>query len=334
MRKAFITSALLGAVIVLTMAGTAQAGQSLSSLIEFSGVAPGVQNTGSDDSREYLIDNDNDGKVSEGDYLRGILNINSMIDSVNLNLTNIGGNSPYNELTSLFMVEVYGKSDVADVNGKFNFSFAPTTAFVEANSLLGVGSGAMLLFYEDSANDFSVKYGIDTTALGPPYVRAPHPDAGTESDEYFASNGTFVWAMGFNGAMLDPDAVPDLDGDEITTLGEGWSATAFDDPTLVAGTDLGSGNFDFNRIFGGSGAWDSWVLDTFTSQFDATKQVEFTGDTQFQTGGATSGPWPIENEAQFNFKAISVPLPSAVWAGLAMLGALGFGANRRRKRSV
>jgi hypothetical protein len=332
MNRAFGTKAVLGMMAVLLVAGTASAGGSITSIVDFSNTPPiGTLNTGSDDSRELLIDLNGNGKADVGDTFRGILNINSMWNDTTNIITGIGGNSPNNEWTAIFQAVIVGKSATTNVNGEHDFAFGPSAIFAEANTLFGGASGAMFLFYEDAGNDFSVANGYDTDGtLGPAYVSG----AGGTSDEHYATNGIFTWAIGFNGVMgLGADGLA-ASGDEYTSLGEGWHATAFETPAGVAGTDLGSGNIDANRVFGAGGSFDSWILDTFVSQFDASSGVEFRGDTQFQRPLSGSPTWPIENEAQINFKAIGVPVPSAVWMGLAMLGALGIGANRRRKRSA
>lgn len=275
------------------------------------GLAPtGATNIVSDDSVEFLIQNDGNNTLDVGDAIRGIVNMNSL-QNLKVGLVDLGadGNS---EFSGLFQTLVIGKKFVGtDINGNslYNFSFGPDPAFAEANSL-GL-TGAMVLMYEDISPDFTVNQGI-------------------AGDIANATNGFYYWALGMNGTFgLGPDGIA-ASGDEHTDLDEAWIATnTLDTVPTVPQVNIGTANLALNRIFGAGGLGDSLALALQASAFGSNGGVEFTGSAEFQTTISGSN-WPIADEAEITFQVI-VPLPAAAWAGIAMLGLIGAGRKLRRR---
>lgn len=326
------TWAVVVACGLLAFTASAQAA-SIQSLVDFSGVpGNGTENKFADNSVEFLITNisSGSGTLDVGDIVRGILNI----DSVRNVGTGVDQDLSDNnvELSGIFQTEVIKKvaTGGTDSNGNplFDMWFGPSASlsFPEA-SALGLSASTMVVMWQDKSPDYQQTAGPDTDGtLGSPYVAG----GGGSSDEAFATDGTFFWGLGFNGATVS-DGMGGITG--VTTLSEAWKASGIRDVAGTFGTDptqIGSAFYSLNRILGANGLADGWKLDGQVGNFGSTK-VEVTGDTTFRVSNSQAA-WPVNDQANFTIFAVSaVPLPAAAWMGIALLGALGLGRRLRRR---
>jgi hypothetical protein len=130
-------------------------------------------NTSSDESREYLIDNvrnvDNagnpivgttTGQLDVGDSLRTFFNMNTLNSAGG----NLGGATPNNQWSGLAQIMVISKTP-SGIPGFFNYTFGPDPAFaadigggVYATGIAG-GLGAMVMFFESVPHTAAFDYG-------------------------------------------------------------------------------------------------------------------------------------------------------------------------------
>jgi len=287
---------------VLALASTSQAA-TITQIIQ--GNSGGQLNTASDDSVEVIIDRNSNGTLDVGDSLRGIFRILTLEPGLpgDGGSTILGGGTSNNEWTGIFQTEVVRKVDNGD--GTYGFYFGPDSTFSEANTLLGAGSGAMALFYEQGPTH-------DYSTTGGPF----------SSDITHATNGDFFWALGFNGTV---------GANGLTNLDEGWfSEETLDSiPGGVVPVGIGLANFALNRVGAVAGNGTGISITLQPSIFGSNQGVEFSGSSEFQS--VPGGNWPISDELELNFIAF-VPVPGAAWMGLALLGGL-LGVRIRRRRS-
>lgn len=297
--RTFGIALVVAACGVLALASTSQAA-TISQIIQAN--SGGQLNTASDDSVEIIIQRDGNSTLDVGDSLRGIFRINTLEpglpgDGGSTFLTGVN-----NEWTGIFQTEVIRKIDNGD--GTFDFYFGPDSTFAEATALLGAGSGAMALFFEQGP-----VHNYSTTG-GP-----------LSSDIAHATDGDYFWALGFNGTVQ---------ASGITNLDEGWlSENSLDSipggPTPVG---IGLANFALNRVGAVVGNGTGITIVPQASIFGSNQGVEFSGSSEFQS--VPGGAWPVSNELELNFIAF-VPVPAAAWMGLALLGGL-LGVRMRRRR--
>ena len=148
----------LGSAAVLALAGVGVSAQA-ASVGSVLGSGPYLL---SDNSAEYLINGDpqdTDTTVDVGDRLRGIFTIDTVQPNDGSSpATSIGGTSSVNELTAIFDITV---TDKTTFNGStclqaFCWTFGTTASFAAEAAAAGFTNtdGAMVMFFEDSANDF------------------------------------------------------------------------------------------------------------------------------------------------------------------------------------
>ena len=209
-----------GSVLVLSvclisalMIGQAQAGDILSLFQEGT-------NQASDENREYLIDRvaTVPGQIDVGDSWRGIVGINTL-NSPN---ANVGGMTPNNEWTGVYQVKVASKEEIGGAgSGIFYFTFEPDPEFeadlsggIGAPSGFAPGQGAIIVMFEDPANNFALDFddpspatppaGPDDGTLGqtvPPSSAdvSVGPYATEEAFVATAVDGDHFWTLGFAG---------------------------------------------------------------------------------------------------------------------------------------
>lgn len=289
-----ITLTAISALAALGIAGTANAASVSSQLFN------GFQLL-SDNSAEYLVKGANNTDpllattVEVGDSLSGILSIDTVEQTGSANHLGSGG---VNELTAIFQITVVGK-DTNGVNGcatAFCFSFAPSTSF--ATDLSGDArwagvdtTGAMVAFYEDSANDYN-RLGTDLNA-----------------DIASASGGSAFWLAGIGGAN------------------DFWAANAVSDNIAAIGATPVPGNGGgYNVGLSLLGNPHGPMLDLVNC---LNGPVNFCGSgSLLGTGGATT---PFDSFDDVNFAVNVVPEPATLGVfGLGLLG-MGAFARRRRK---
>lgn len=302
----------------------------ITSLIDFDPTGD-TTNQISDDSVENIINVVGSPLTLDvGDFVEGILNITALGDEDNT-LKTIGSGTSNNELTAIFRTKVIKKTFsnagldgiVGTPDDQYTIAFGPDDTWAAAAALgvaggAGTGTGAMVIFFEDSAQNF--------TKSGP-----------TGTDWANASDGKYFWALGFN------TAVP-AGANFNATTGEGWVATSRD---TVPSTNIqiGTAVYALNRVFSTNapsgttpipGIGEGYVLALQAGQFsdavDGSDYVEIRGSTSFNAQLGSSSGWNVNNQAEFFIVPLSVvPLPAAAWAGLALLGALGIGRRLRRR---
>jgi MYXO-CTERM domain-containing protein len=317
---AFVAVALgvaLAAAAPVATAGTVTG--TLAGAGAFTGTSPGASVHGDDDAREYLLtDVNDDGKLDVGDVLRGMFQLTQAQVTPPSSLTNtvdFGGNSGNNEWTGLFQIKITGKS--GNATDGYTFTFGPDAGFSEAGAL-GLAGKAMVLLYEDSGVD----YTQNTTAL----LTSTEDLIGT------AKNGSLFWTLGYTGAL-------NSDGEAAAASGEGWSTTAgaSDNPALPisnSSNTLASFNLGLNRV-SSQGTGGGWVMDLLADASLGFSDVEFLGAGTVQPKGNLVTPFEIiGDKVSLDFQPVSVPTPTAVLAGFALLGLMGLGRVRRRRQLV
>lgn len=317
------TWAVLIACGLLAFAGSAQAAN-VTSLIDFDPTGS-TTNQVSDDSVENILNFT--GALKVGDIIEGVLNITALGNTANT-LKTIGSGTSNNELTAIFRTVVHQVTFSNNgVDGTFGtgddiytVSFVPDDTWAFAASLgvaggAGTGTGAMVIFFEDTAQNF--------TKSGP-----------TATDIANATDGKYFWSLGMNTAVAA--------GDNFNSAGEGWLATTR--LTLPpANNQIGTAVYSLNRVFSTlpasgttpiPGIGDGYELALQEGAFSASgvKDVEVLGTTTFNSQLGSSSGWNVNNQAEFFVVPLSVvPVPAAAWMGMALLGALGLGRRLRRR---
>ncbi|MCK4851592.1 MAG: hypothetical protein KAS86_00620, partial [Candidatus Omnitrophica bacterium] len=238
-RTTWFGSVLILSVCIISalMIGQAQAGD-----IDILSLFTEGTNQASDENREYLIDRtyaadplgpdglagtaDDPtgvgvvGQLDEGDSLRGIVGINTL-NSAN---ANVGGTTGTNEWTGVFQIKVASKEEMGQTgSGIFRLTFEPDPDFeTDLSGGIGVpngfvpGPGAIIVMFEDSANNFALDFddlspatppaGLDDGTPAPQDVPPSSADVSVGpylTEEKFvalAVDGKHFWTLGFAGA--------------------------------------------------------------------------------------------------------------------------------------
>jgi hypothetical protein len=259
----------------------------------------------SDNSGEYLVDaaatTDNpSGVVGVGDRLVGIAGINTI---ENPNSTTIGSGTVYDELTAVFDITVINRvtagqalSGGGTCSRLFCFEFGATAGFAPPG--FGSQAGAMLAFYDDSADNYTRDL-TGATALADMITRA--------------SDGTPMWLLGktesddFWWAGSDVDDITVAGG--LTAFGNfNFGLTLLDS---VLGPDLGNRDCVFNPITGGGSIGN------------------LCGNGQLLGKGGQASAFDTFDDVNLDINIASVPEPGT----LALFGTalLGWAGLRRRK---
>jgi hypothetical protein len=165
------------------------------------------------------------------------------------------------------------------------------------------GSGTMVQLWADSANNFSSGTGSPAALYGT------------------ATDGTKVVEFGFRGTPANGSEK----GGSAYGAGTEYYALQFESK-LSDGTYSGIAT-DFYASLN-----SVWALG---SSIFTTLGANDTGNNFYAVGSLTlldSGPWKYTGEAEG--RIILLPLPSGAFAGLALLGLLGFGRQLRRKKHL
>lgn len=303
------------------------------------GTTAAGQNTLVDDNREYLIDRvgETTGQIDVGDSIRGLAIWSK------LNGHALGHQTPNNEFTSVFQVMVTGKEDLG--GGEFRLTFGPDPTFAEAQAL-GLDGQAMMIFYEDSTPNAALDYNDplsplpsnsidDGTTFSPPSGEDVSNNAAKVHEEMFistATDGQYFWSIGYTGDV-------NQDGIAAAAPGEGWETldgvsdnvlTYFD---FDSGTDLGSFNWSLNRVesAGLTGIGENLPMVLRESFINSDFLVEFNGSATLEGVRNELTAFEISTQSTLTFAVI--PLPSAAWMGLTLLGSLG-GLSWWRRRHL
>jgi hypothetical protein len=281
------------AAVLGAVALTAQAA-TVNSLITYVPGGGDLNVFASDENRETLIDRDGNGFIDQGDSLRGIITFDQLVvnGGVQNAMVHSSGNS---ELTGVFQLLVAAKVSTGNPLNPFNFVFAPDPAFDTA------GNGTMIRLYEDFVGGTTFDLDDNGTPL-------PKTQAAAEAT---VTDGSFYWSLG------------------IANPGNAWVGGGFDDPSLAVNPSFrfGTSAFALDRTaetFGLGGLGAIHALLPQTDQLGNTG--EFIGTSNI--GGPTTGsPWPLSSDSQAEF--VVVPVPAAVYPGLAMLGGVIYALRRR-----
>lgn len=318
------------AVAALMMLGAPAQAANVNSLFVKDGVSI---NTADDASGEYISNggtsrNDYDltRTLSVGDVVRGGFNISR----INSTQTNVGvDNAPVpgvaftpNEWTGAFSIRVVSitENDPSGVNNGNPFEQDWTIIFgADANfggwlnTLVagkgnGMVAGTAIRMWEDTTRDFD--------------LLSRNGDADQEdADAHVISgmDGTFFWDLGFGQS------------------GSTWIATnsALAAPAnTIQGLAANPANFELSLLQNGIGVT---ILKGGMTGAITGNQVDFIGNTSIFGAGNDNSNVPNEETAGFHarnkatLQFVAVPTPSAVWAGLALMGVLGLSRIRRRK---
>lgn len=280
------------ALLAAACGGVAFAGQAAQAASVIDLVEGGANHYSDETAQGYGVNSPSQDPLEVGDTLRGYVNFNTH----NSGSANIGGLTPNAELTGVFHIKVLSKTPTGVVHGvqQYEFTFGPDAGWNFADHVLGTNnnsSGAMVLLYDDSSNNFSFADASNT-----------------------ATDGNLFLAAGFTGAQ-----------------GEIWTASGPDDIGAAssenAGVQFALANFAINRV-SSQGELGSTALLDQTSPYGV---AEFIGSSSIRgaEGDVADAGFLAGGNTEFTFTT-AVPTPAALGMGLALMGFMGARRRRRQ----
>jgi hypothetical protein len=278
------------AAALATVMGSASAGLAVSPLIGAGSVLF------SDNSAERWFDENGNGKLDNGDRLRGIFTIDTIEQGGAA--VQIGGQSDYNELTGLFDIVVTSTVFFANDGGVDLYDYAFAASGLLAGEF-GVSADTAAIVFEDSANDYT-RQNCDFATC----------EASASGGSIWAAYAATLWTA--NNAADNPN------------LGAGLPQTT---PLGTFGVAL-----DFTQNNTGID-WNKVKCADSRNPF-VQVDVDFCGQGGILASGSDTAGGPNTPYAIFNnidFTANAIPEPGTL--GLVGLALAGIGAATRRRQA-
>ena len=269
-----------------------------------------------DNDKSYVIDVDANGFVTVGDIFRGMFTVQQIRGLPGPVGTAIGAGTPHNELTAVFDIEVTAAWKPLDagnpIPGQHFWLFGPdplfTTGFYPGDVGMPVVGGAMIMMYDDSAQDYT------DDAPGAPGSEEPAliPTAG-------AGNATAALWGAFG---LDPNRAWD---NWYTTSPTNIIAVVSNSTAPGYGVGpMASGGFITSLIPTGGLADNILIPNPTGSELSGSLGIYGKMDN---LGVPVSTNFDFISDSDLAIRV--VPTPMAIWAAMPLLG-LGVFIVRRR----
>lgn len=297
-----------------------------------------------DEDKTYVLDNNDDGYLTEDDVVRGMFTVQWIKDTGPD--TNIGSGTIYNEATAVYDLLVTGTSTSAGTGeppvpvGWTRFYFGPDPLFLagaawpapaygpaysgDPTGLAAFAGTAMIVAFDDSAQDVLLDDKSTPPTGGAPWAGQEENLIGTATDQVFngtglpntASGTAALW--GVFGMLGNPGEIWYTDS-PTTSIAALSGALA-----KIAGAFSAYGHFDLSLIPSG-GLGDSIVVPRPTTGLEMGGDMELWGKND-GTGLPAYNNFQLESDTDVRLRV--VPLPPAVFGGLGLFG-LGLLIRRR-----
>lgn len=267
------------------------------------------------DSDASLVLDDGDNTIGVGEYIVGTLEISEFTiqpDGGSVSNFDVGTNG-VNELTGIYALEVLTASASQITAGAVDSAGAAAieSALGLSSGFLqwGFGNGAIVALFDDAALDYDTAVTLSTNGFEVP----------TTLDIAGATNGTPWMSFGDDG---------NLGGATPWTITDDAATNVTDIRSLVqtfgAAGVFADVSFNLNQILNSSS-----VIDFAVNPASPDLQQGGIANTLSGIDNVTGGL--VSSDLSFRGQATVIPLPSAVWAGLVLMGGLPIARRFRRR---